>query len=155
LERSSARETAARVAVGTMARRMLEELGVTVSGLVTRIGTVAAIVPDVPPDEITRLLSQSSLGCPDPGAEGVMRLEIDRCREAGDSLGGVFEIRVYGLPPGIGSYTSWDRKLDGRLAGAIMSIQAIKGVEVGLGFGCAQAPGSRVHDEIYHCSETG
>ncbi|MFZ5633932.1 MAG: chorismate synthase [Bacillota bacterium] len=150
LERASARETAARVAAGSLARRLLEELGVTVLGAVIRIGPVAAGFPDRPPAELAGLISQSSLGCADPGAEKAMRAEIDRAREDGDSLGGVFEIRVYGLPPGIGSYTSWDMKLDGRLAGAVMSIQAIKGVEVGLGFAAAQMPGSRVHDEIYY-----
>ncbi|MCL6477027.1 MAG: chorismate synthase [Peptococcaceae bacterium] len=150
LERASARETAARVAAGSLARRLLEELGVTVLGAVIRIGSVTADFPDRPPAELTGLISQSSVGCADPEAEQAMRAEIDRAREDGDSLGGVFEIRVYGLPPGIGSYASWDMKLDGRLAGAVMSIQAIKGVEVGLGFEAAQMPGSRVHDEIYY-----
>lgn len=155
LERASARETAARVAAGSMARRLLEELGVTVLGAVVGIGAVKSEFPERPPGELAVCLSKSALGCADPGAEDLMRAEIDNARENGDSLGGVFEIRVYGLPPGIGSYTSWDRKLDGRLAGAVMAIQAIKGVEVGLGFDAAQLPGSLVHDQIYHDREVG
>ncbi|MCL5058358.1 MAG: chorismate synthase [Actinobacteria bacterium] len=155
LERASARETAARVAVGSMARRLLEELGVKIMGVVVGIGPVTSKMPDLPPEALEELVARSSLGCADPGAEEAMKAEIDRARESGDSLGGVFEVRIYGLPPGLGSYTSWDRKLEGRLAGAVMSIQAIKGVEVGLGFGAARLPGSRVHDEIYHSKERG
>ncbi|MCL6612380.1 MAG: chorismate synthase [Peptococcaceae bacterium] len=150
LERASARETAARVAAGSLARRLLEELGVSIVGVVIRIGPVASGIPDLPPRELAGLVDRSPVGCAVPEAGEAMKAEIDRARKDGDSLGGVFEIRVYGLPPGIGSYASWDRKLDGRLAGAVMSIQAIKGVEVGLGFAAAQMPGSGVHDEIYH-----
>ncbi|MFZ5651207.1 MAG: chorismate synthase [Bacillota bacterium] len=155
LERASARETAARVAVGALARRFLEELGVTVVGAVVSIGPVEAAVPDMPPGELSALLSRSELLCADPGAGEAMKAEIDRAREQGDSLGGVFEVRVYGLPPGIGSCSSWDSKLDGRIAGAMMSMQAIKGVEVGLGFTAARLPGSQVHDEIFHDNEAG
>lgn len=140
LERSSARETAARVAVGTLARRLLEELGITISGFVRRIGSVEA--------EFVGL-------CPDPKAEQAMIEEIDRAKEKGDSLGGVFEIQATGLPVGLGSHVQWDRKLDSRLAGALMGIQAIKGVEIGLGFGAAQVPGSLVHDEIKYSPELG
>lgn len=150
LERASARETAARVAAGSLARRLLEELGVCIVGIVVRIGPVAADVPDLSPADLAGLVERSPVGCAVPETGEAMKVEIDRARKDGDSLGGVFEIRVCGLPPGIGSYASWDRKLDGRLAGAIMSIQAIKGVEVGLGFAAAQIPGSGVHDEIYH-----
>lgn len=155
LERASARETAARVAVGTMARRFLEELGVKIVGAVVGIGPVASIMPGLSPEALEAVVARSSVGCADPGAEEAMKAEIDRARESGDSLGGVFEVRVYGLPPGLGSYTSWDRKLEGRLAGALMSIQAIKGVEVGLGFESARLPGSRVHDEIFHSKDRG
>jgi len=155
LERASARETAARVAVGSMARRFLEELGVKIVGAVAGIGPVASKVPDLPPEALEELVARSPVGCADPGAGEAMKAEIDRARESGDSLGGVFEVWIYGLPPGLGSYTSWDRKLESRLAGAVMSIQAIKGVEVGLGFEAARLPGSRVHDEIYHQKDRG
>ncbi|MFZ5645755.1 MAG: chorismate synthase [Bacillota bacterium] len=150
LERASARETAARVAVGSLARRLLEELDVTVVGAVAGVGPVIAGVPDITPAELQDLVMRSPVGCADPRAEEAIKAEIDRARESGDSLGGVFEIRIYGLPPGIGSYTTWDRKLECRLAGAIMSIQAIKGVEVGIGFAAARLPGSQVHDQICH-----
>ncbi|MHB8157379.1 MAG: chorismate synthase [Desulfocucumaceae bacterium] len=155
LERASARETAARVAVGSIARRLLEELGVTIVGAVAGIGPVASEIPDCTPEELAVLVSLSELGCADVKAGVLMKKEIDRAKESGDSLGGIFEIRVYGLPPGIGSYTSWDRKIDGRLAGAIMSIQAMKGVEVGAGFAAARTPGSQVHDEIFYEKEKG
>jgi chorismate synthase len=155
LERASARETAARVAVGTLARRLLEELEVRIVGAVVGIGPVASVVPHLSPQELETLVARSPLGCADPGAGEAMMAEIDRARESGDSLGGIFEVRIYGLPPGIGSYTSWDRKLEGRLAGAMMSIQAIKGVEVGLGFEASRLPGSRVHDEIFYDKERG
>lgn len=155
LERASARETAARVAAGSLARRLLEELGVRIVGAVVSIGPVTADIPELPATELEAILSRSSLGCTHPEREEAMKKEIDRAKESGDSLGGVFEIRIFGLPPGIGSYTSWDRKLDGRLARALMSIQAIKGVEVGLGFSSAQKPGSLVHDEIFHTKGIG
>ena len=155
LERASARETAARVAVGTLARKLLEELAVSIVGTVVGIGPISSVIPDCPPEELLEIIDGSSLGCADIGAEEAMKAQIDRAKEIGDSLGGVFEIRIYGLPPGIGSYSSWDRKLDGRLAGAMMSIQAIKGVEVGLGFSAAKLPGSLVHDEIFHHSGKG
>jgi len=155
LERASARETAARVAAGSLSRRFLEELGVSLVGAVVGIGPVSSAIPDCPPEDLAAIIARSTLGCADAGAEEAMKVEIDRAREMGDSLGGVFEVRIYGLPPGIGSYVSWDRKLEGRLAGAMMSIQAIKGVEVGLGFTAAQLPGSSVHDEIFHDKEIG
>ncbi len=155
LERSSARETAARVAAGTLARRLLEELGVRVVGLVTSIGQVVSAGIETTPEQLEERVSVSELYCPDPVAERKMMEAIDSARESGDSLGGVFEIRVFGLPPGIGGYVQWDQRLDGRLAGALMGIQAIKGVEVGLGFAGASMPGSRVHDDIYYSPETG
>ncbi|MFZ5639863.1 MAG: chorismate synthase [Bacillota bacterium] len=163
LERASARETAARVAVGTVGRRLLEEFGVRVFAHVTRIGSVtvddretavsAAAGPDI--SDIAEKAAASELLCAFPAAENAMKAEIDRAKEAGDSLGGVFEVVVDGLPVGLGSHAQWDRKLDGRLAQAVMSIQAIKGVEVGLGFGAAAVPGSQVHDELFYSGEKG
>ncbi|AEF95026.1 chorismate synthase [Desulfotomaculum nigrificans CO-1-SRB] len=156
LERSSARETAARVAVGTLARRLLEELGIKLVGFVRRIGPVAAAVDDSqPPEVLAHLAGQSQVLCPDNQAEAAMVKAIDQARESGDSLGGVFEIRAYGLPIGLGSHVQWDRKLDSRLAGAMMSVQAIKGVEIGLGFAAAAIPGSQVHDEILYDPDKG
>jgi chorismate synthase len=155
LERSSARETAARVAAGALARRLLEELGVQIVGLVTAIGTVRAVPPELPPEQIAELAAASEVYCPDPAVEKEMIKAIDIAREEGDSLGGVFEIRIYGLPPGVGGFVQWDRRLDGRLAGAMMGIQAIKGVEVGLGFNGSAMPGSLVHDDIFYSPESG
>jgi len=155
LERSSARETAARVAVGAVARKFLEELEITIMGAVIRIGSVETKWPRLPVHEIKAILDKSQLLCPDPKSEETMKKEIDLAREAGDSLGGVFEIQVHGVPTGLGSHVHWDRKLDGRLAGALMSIQAIKGVEVGLGFLSATLPGSQVHDEIFYAAGKG
>ncbi len=155
LERASARETAARVAAGSVAQRLLEELGVRINGLVLQVSGVK--VQSVPPEgaELEEALSRSRLLCPDPAAEEKMIELIAAAAAAGDTLGGVFEIRAYGLPPGLGSYAQWDRRLDGRLAGAVMSIQGIKGVEIGLGFAAAGLPGSQVHDEIYYKSGRG
>ncbi|MDF9409480.1 chorismate synthase [Pelotomaculum isophthalicicum JI] len=150
LERSSARETAARVAVGSVARRLLEELGIKIIGQVVRIGGTEANAGSLNMEELTAGLAGSQLQCADPVAEQRMIAEIDRARQAGDTLGGVFEINCYGIPAGLGSYVQWDRKLDGRLAAAVMSIQAIKGVEIGLGFAAAEQAGSLVQDEIFY-----
>lgn len=146
LERASARETAARVAACTLGRRLIEYFGMRVVGHVIRIGSVTAQRCDL--EEIPERVKNSELLCADPEAEEKMKEEIDRARKTGDTLGGVFEIIVTGVPVGLGSYVHWDRKLDGRLAGAVMSIQAIKGVEIGLGFESASRFGSEVHDEI-------
>ncbi|MDA8335323.1 MAG: chorismate synthase [Peptococcaceae bacterium] len=151
LERSSARETAMRVAVGTLARRLLEELGASVYGRVKAIGPVTDS-SEPPPQAWPELTAVSRVSCTDPAAGGAMIAAIDQAREAGDTLGGVVEIAVTGVPPGLGSHVHWDRRLDGRLAGALMSIQGIKGVEVGAGFAAAGAPGSAVHDEIVYGS---
>jgi chorismate synthase len=149
LERSSARETAARVAVGALCRKFLQDLGVEVFGYVTEIGGIRAEGLD----EDLRARFQRSEESPcrtfDPRAEQEMIAAIDRAKEDGDSLGGVVEVVVLGTPIGLGSHVHWDRRLDGRLAGAVMSIQAFKGVEIGLGFDAARRPGSRVHDEIF------
>jgi chorismate synthase len=155
LERSSARETAVRVAAGSAARRLLEELGITVIGQVVQLGGLSAAAEKLGAEELQAGLAKSKLNCADPGAEQRMIEVIDAARADGDTLGGVFEVRAYGVPAGLGSYTHWDRKLDGRLAAALMSIQAIKGVEVGLGFAAAGQRGSQVQDEIFYEQNRG
>jgi chorismate synthase len=148
LERASARETAARVAAGAIAKRLLSELGVKVGSHVVSLGGVWADVPAELPEELNAASDVSPVRCLDPQAEEAMIDAIDEAKKAGDTLGGIFEVVVTGLPIGLGSHVSWDRKLDGRLGGAVMSIQAVKGVEIGYGFTGANTPGSRVHDEI-------
>ena len=160
LERASARETASRVAVGSVAEKLLETLGIIIIGYVLQIGRItisetrgfAQASQSERPDllEFKEALSGSQLYCPDSKAEEDMKKEIDHARATGDSLGGVFEVCVFGLPPGLGSYVQWDRRLDGNLARALMSIPSIKGVEIGLGFAASCLPGSLAHDEIYH-----
>jgi len=147
LERSSARETAARVAVGALCQKFLQELGIEVLGYVLEIGGVAA---EGEPDPRRRFALSETSQCRtfDPAAEARMIDAIDKARESGDSLGGVVEVVVLGAPTGLGSHVHWDRRLDGRLAAAVMSIQAFKGVEIGAGFEAARLPGSQVHDEI-------
>jgi chorismate synthase len=149
LERASARETAARVAAGAVARQLLHRVGIAVASHVTGIGPVT--ITDDPPiafDRIRSIANDSPLYCVDPDRQAEMIAAIDRAREAGDTLGGSFEVVAAGLPVGLGSYTQWDRKLDGRLAQALMSIHAIKAVGIGLGALAARRPGSQVHDEI-------
>jgi chorismate synthase len=148
LERASARETAARVAVGAVCRTLLAELGIQVFGHVVRVGEVLADVAALQPNELARRAAESELACADPSAEVAMREAIHAASHAGDTLGGVFEIVALGVPPGLGSHVHFDRKLDGRLAGALMSIHAIKGVELGLGFEASRRRGSAVHDPI-------
>lgn len=148
LERASARETTARVAAGAIARRFLAEFGVSIGSHVVELGHIAARTPDVLPEELNAAVDESPLRTLDKEAEALMIEEIDACRAAGDTLGGIFEVVVRGLPVGLGSHISWDRKLDARLGAAMMSIQAIKGVEFGLGFEAARRRGSRAHDEL-------
>ena len=148
LERSSARETTMRVAVGAVCRQLLAAVGVTVASHVTEIGGVGVDPAAIRAEDIG-VTNSSDLNCCDPSAEERIKARIDEAKAAGDTLGGVFEIVVRGLPIGLGSHTQWDRRLDGKLAGALMSIQAIKGVEIGAGFACAHLPGSAIHDEIY------
>ena len=148
LERASARETAARVACGAVARTLLGQVGATVGSHVTRIGDVEARLPDELPGDLNASSDLSPVRTLDPEAEAAMIAAIDGAREAGDTLGGCFEVVVRGLPVGLGSYVSWDRKLDGRLAQAVMSVHAIKGVEIGPAFRNAGRPGSKVHDAI-------
>jgi chorismate synthase len=148
LERSSARETSARVAAGAVARRLLSEFGVSIGSHVTRIGSESAGAPANWPDDLNAASDTSEFRCLDDDAGVRMKAAIDAAREAGDTLGGEFEVIATGLPVGLGSHVAWDRRLDGRLAGALMSIQAMKGVEIGLGFEMARRRGSEVHDEI-------
>jgi chorismate synthase len=148
LERASARETASRVAVGAVCRKLLGVAGVTVFAHVVAIGPVEAGAAGLDPEALRARARASDLACADPDAEAAMRAAILEAAHAGDTLGGVFEVVATGVPPGLGSHVQWDRKLDGRLAQALMSIQAIKGVEIGLGFGAARARGSEVHDPI-------
>jgi chorismate synthase len=155
LERSSARETAMRVAIGAVAKRLLEEFGIEIVSHVLSIGNVYAKVPHVSVHELKKRAEASELRCVDPDAEKRMMRKIDETRAAGDTLGGVVELVVTNAPVGLGSHVHWDRKLDARLAGALMSIQAIKGVEIGSGFGAANQPGSLVHDEIYWSRKEG
>ncbi|MDQ6738738.1 MAG: chorismate synthase, partial [Gemmatimonadota bacterium] len=148
LERASARETTARVAAGAPCRVLLAELDVTIGSHVTELGDVIAKRPEVIPAELNAAADRSVLRTLDADAEKQMVALIDEAKRTGDTLGGICEIVITGLPVGLGSHVSWDRKLDGRLAGALMSIHAVKGVEIGLGFTAARLHGSRVHDEI-------
>ena len=148
LERASARETAARVAAGAAARALLGQVGVAVLSHVVRLGPVATRSRAVPTPADLEEIDASPVRCLDGEAEGRMVAAVDAARAAGDTLGGVFEVVAHGLPPGLGSYVHWDRKLDARLTAALMSVQAIKGVEVGDGFAAAARPGSRAHDAI-------
>ena len=155
LERASARETAARVAAGGLAKAFLRELGVEVRSHVTRIGTVTAPAPDSLGAEDFEGVDESPVRSLDAGASEAMVAEIDAARKANESLGGEFEVIAFGLVPGIGSHVSWEQRLDGRLAQAIMSIQALKGVGIGDGFALAERVGSKAHDEIFWSEERG
>lgn len=151
LERASARETAARVALGAVARAFLAELGIRLVSHTLAIETVR-VPDDYPyptPDDVARL-DADPLRCIDPATSARMVERIDRAHDDGDTLGGVVEVLVYGLPPGLGSYIQWDRRLDARIAQALMSIQSVKGVELGDGFESARRPGSAAHDELEH-----
>jgi chorismate synthase len=156
LERASARETAARVAGGGVFRALLRTLGVEVVSHVTQIGTVRAPEYHEPLTlEDFAAVDESPVRCLDQQATREMVTHINEQRRANESLGGVFEIRAFGLVPGLGSHVSWEERLDGRLAGALCSIQAIKGVGLGEGFDLAAKPGSQAHDEIFHDRERG
>lgn len=152
LDRSSARNTAALVAAAAICRHLLRHAGIEIVSHVVMIGNVwAKFNAPVNYHELAERAEQSPVRCADPEAEAKMIAAIEVCMQEGtrDTLGGVFEVAALGCLPGIGSFTHWDRKLDSRLAAAVMSIQAIKGVEVGLGFGVAEIPGSKVHDELF------
>lgn len=147
LERASARETAARTVAGVLARKMLATVGVDVISQVVAIGDVVARVGTPTPDDRDRI-EASAVRCPDDEATRLMIAAIDAAAEAKDTLGGVFEVAASGVPPGVGSYVQHDRRIDGLLAGAVMSVPGVKGVELGGGFTIASSPGSTAHDEI-------
>ncbi len=150
LERSSARETAARVAAGALAKLFLRELGIEVLSHVVAIGGVAISGNEVSWEQLRELSQRDEilLNCADPEAEQRMKAVVDEAFKTSDTVGGVFEVRAHGVPPGLGSYANWDERLDGRLAQALMSVQAVKAVEIGSGVTAAATPGSAVHDEI-------
>ena len=148
LERSSARETTMRVAVGAVCKAFLRELGIEVVSHVTTIGGVDVDLSKIDRSKIGTDIG-SELNCYDAEAEQRMKKRIDEAKAAGDTLGGIFEVIVRGLPMGLGSHIQWDRRLDARLSAAMMSIQAIKGVEIGAGFDCGRLPGSEIHDEVF------
>ncbi len=155
LERSSARETAMRVAVGAVAKALLSQFGITIFSWVREIGGVSAGALKGTLNALSKKAEASSVRCPDEDASARMMRAIDEAKKDGDSLGGIFEVVVAGCPPGLGSYAQRDRTLDGRLASGMLSIQAMKGVEVGLGFDAARRPGSLVHDEIFYSVKKG
>jgi chorismate synthase len=150
LERSSARETAARVAVGAICKQLLAELGIDIFSHVILIGGIDVHTSSLSYDEIKKIASASSLRCADKTAEKLMCEEIDNAASEGDTLGGIFEVIITGQPVGLGSHVQWDRKIDARLATALMSIQAVKGVEIGTGFAMGKKRGSKVHDAIVY-----
>ena len=154
LERSSARETAVRVAAGSIVKQLLKVFDIEAAAHVTAIGK-AELEEKKWDFEVIKGAEESPVRCADAEVERQMMQAIDHAKEAGDSLGGIFEIHIKGLPVGLGSYVQWDRKLDAKLAYALMSIQAIKGVEFGYGFENAQKPGSQVHDEIVYQEDRG
>lgn len=149
LERASARETTARVAVGALAKCVLRPFGVQVMGYVAEIGGIVADHTGLQAEEIFARAEVSPVRMADTAAEEQIIALIDQCKQQGDTVGGVVEVVATGLPPGLGSFAQWDRKLDGRLGHALLSLQAVKGVEVGLGFTTARLSGSQVHDEIH------
>jgi chorismate synthase len=148
LERASARETAARVALGEVAARFLKSLGIELVTHTVAIGPISNTDVSLPKPSDVSALDEDPVRCFSSSVSAAMVAEIEDCHKAGDTLGGVVETLVYGLPPGIGSYVHWDRRLDSQLAGALMGIQAIKGVEVGDGFETTRRRGSLAHDEI-------
>jgi chorismate synthase len=149
LERASARETTARVAIGGLVRQLLTPFGIDILGYVVSIGATEAKTPaDMGVEELRRVTEQSQVRVANPDAERAIIEEIDECKKTGDTLGGIVEVLATGLPVGLGSHVQWDRKLDGRLAHALLSLQAVKGVEFGMGFESARVRGSALHDEI-------
>jgi chorismate synthase len=148
LERASARETAARVAVGAVCKHLLAQFGVLVGGYVTAIGEVTAALTEIPLAERAQLAEQTDVRCPDLQAAEAMRERIRQVMQERDTLGGVIEVIALGLPPGLGSHVHWDRRLEARLGAAVLSVQAIKGVEIGPAFENARLPGTQVQDAI-------
>ncbi|QOS79893.1 chorismate synthase [Paenibacillus sp. JNUCC31] len=155
LERSSARETTVRVACGAIARQFLAEFGIKVAGRVLRIGEIEAPYQDLPIDELIEVTEASSVRVTDAETEKKMEAYIDQIKQEGDSIGGIVECIVEGVPVGLGSYVQYDRKLDARIAQGVMSINAFKGVEIGIGFEAGTIRGSQVHDEIMYSEERG
>ena len=153
LERASARETAVRVAAGSLAKQLLAQFGIEVLGYVQELGGLAVETPSGTIASHRKARSQSIVYTLDPGRDEEFRQLIDQTGDDGDTLGGILEVRVEGLPFGLGTHAQWDRKLDGRLAQAVMAVQAIKGVEIGLGFEAARRRGSQVHDPIHFDAE--
>ncbi|MBN2467828.1 MAG: chorismate synthase [Deltaproteobacteria bacterium] len=150
LERASARETAARVAVGAACKALLKEFDIRFVSYTKAIGGITADLSGISLSEIVSRVETSDLRCADEDAARRMKTRIDEARAQGDTIGGVVEIIAAGIPPGLGSHVHWDRKLDGRIAQSLMSIQAVKGVEIGLGFESAERSGSQVHDELFY-----
>jgi len=150
LERSSARGTAARVAAGAFAKLLLSEFGIRIISHTVALGGVEASRAGLSPEEIETRVSGSKLNCADRQAEEKMIARIDEAQKGGDTLGGVFEVIAVNVPAGLGNHIQWDKRLDARLAGALMSIQAVKGAEIGIGFEAARRRGSEVHDEIFY-----
>ncbi len=156
LERSSARNTATLVAVGALCRGLLDMCGIHILSHVAILGGIAVELPTLPDYDVIEAMAEASpVRVADAEAEKRIIAAIDEAGALGDTLGGVFEVVAIGCPPGLGSHVHWDRRLDSRLAAALMGIQAIKGVEIGMGFEVAQRPGSRVHDELFHDSASG
>jgi len=155
LERSSARNTATLVAVGAVARLLLAEFGVSVASHVVNIGGVCVNADHIDLRRVGELADASPVRVADPEAEAQIIAAIDAAKSRGDTLGGTFEVVALGLPVGLGSYSQWDTRIDGKLAQALMAIQAIKGVEIGIGFGAADLPGSQVHDAFFYDAATG
>jgi len=154
LERASARETAARVAVGAVCKQFLAQCGVTVGGYVASIGEVGAALDGIPLEQRAVLAEQNELRCPDPQAAAAMRARIQRVMQEKDTLGGVIEVLALGLPPGLGSHVQWDRRLEARLGAAVLSVQAVKGVEIGPAFENTRLTGTQVQDAIHLDGET-
>jgi chorismate synthase len=157
LERASARESAARVAIGALAKLLLRELGIEVLSHVIAVGAVSIADREIPWEQIELLARRNEvlLSCADRDAEQRMKEEVDKVLRTGDSVGGVFEVVAHNVPPGLGSYVQWDERLDTLLAAAVMSLQAVKAVEIGTGILAAHSPGSTVHDEIGYQSDAG
>lgn len=155
LERSSARETTMRVATGAVARQLLAAFGIKVASQVVRIGEVEVQRQELPIEDLIRITEESPLRVVDKEAEARMIAAIDAAKEDGDTLGGIVECVIEGVPVGLGSHVQWDRKLDGRIAQAVLSIQAFKGCEIGIGFEAAKLRGSKVHDEILYDEANG
>src|SRR5690348_4024143 len=157
LERASARESAARVAIGSLAKLFLRELGIEVLSHVIQVGGAAISNAEVDWEKIKELARRDEvlLSCADPNSENRMKDEVDRVLKTGDSVGGVFEVVAHRVPPGLGTYANWDERLDAMLAAAVMSLQAVKAVEIGTGVEAAASPGSAVHDEIGYAARSG